>query len=235
MFHSNGSSFESDSEKPSMAGDAHAQVGESGRQREDGTTLTMLAGIQEKTRCAGSRLSEMPSTRPAHSPCTIKRKTRLSKKSQYGTILQYHPTHPRRIHLPEKFDRRATHTDRAPKIHFEQCACIGIRGALDLTQNPEPGIVEHDVESPKDFLGASKGGGDVRGTGNVEGEDEELGRGVLLDERGENGGFAKCGDDDVAFAEDNLGEGFSEPGGRAGDCRWRCVSVSQYFGVSGTH
>ena len=200
-----------------------------------GTTLTMLAGIQEKTRCAGSRLSEMPSTRPAHSPCTIKRKTRLSKKSQYGTILQYHPTHPRWIHLPEKFDRSPTHTDRAPKIHLEQRACISVGGALDLAQNPEPGIVEHDVKSSKDLLGASKGGGDVRGTGDIEREDEELGRRVLLSERGENGGFAEGGDDDVALAEDDLGEGFSEPGGRAGDCRWRCVSVSQYFDESGTH
>ena len=200
MFHCSGSSFESDSVKPSMAKYVHVQVGESGRQREDGTTLTMLAGIQEKTRCAGSRLSEMPSTRPAHSPCTIKRKTRLSKKSQYGTILQYHPTHPRRIHLPEKFDRSPTHTDHTPKIHLEQRACISVGGALDLTQHPVPGIVEHDVESSKDFLGAGKGGGDVRGTSDVEGEDEELGGGVLLGERGENGGCAEGGDDDVAFA-----------------------------------
>ena len=172
----------------------------------------------------------------AHSPRTIKRKTRCPKKPRIGTVLQYHPTFPGRVHLPEKFDRRATHTNRAPKVHLEQCACIGVGGSLDLTQHPAPGIVEHDVESSKDFLSACKGGGDVRGTGDVEREDEELGGGVLLGERGENGGFAEGGDDDVAFAEDDLGEGFSEPGGRAGDCRgWRCMSVSQYFDASGTH
>ena len=166
----------------------------------------------------------------AHSPRTIKCTTRRSKKTRHGTILQYHPTLPRWVHLPEKFDRSPTHTDRAPKIHLEQRACISVGGALNLAQNPGPGIVEHDVESSKGFLGAGKGGGDVRGTSDVEGEDEELGGGVLLGERGENGGFAKCGDDDVAFAEDNLGEGFSEPRGRTSDCQGRrSVSVSQYL------
>ena len=142
----------------------------------------------------------MPSTRPAHSPCTIKRKTSRSKKPRHGTILQYHSTLPRWVYLPEKLDRCATHADRTPKIHPKQRACIGIGGALDFTKHHVPGIVEHDVESSKDFLGAGKGGGDVRGTGDIEGEDEELGGGVLLGERGENGGCAEGGDDDVAFA-----------------------------------
>ena len=172
----------------------------------------------------------------AHSPRTIKCTTRRSKKTRHGTILQYHPTLPRWIHLPEKLDRSPAYTDRTPEIHLKHRAGIGIGGALDFTNHRVPGIVEHNVESSKDFLGAGKGGGDVRWTGNVEGEEKELGRGILLGEREENGRFAEGGDDDVAFAEGNLGEGFSEPGGRAGDCRgWRCVSVSQYFDESGTH
>jgi hypothetical protein len=175
-------------------------------------------------------------TQSAHSPRTIKCTTSHSKKTRHGTILQYHPTLPRWIHLPEELDRRATHADRSPKIHIEQRACIGVGSALDLTKNPEPGIVEHDVESSKDFLSAGKRGGDVRGTGDVEGEEKELCGGVLLGERGENRGFTEGSDDDVAFAEDHLGEGFSEPGGRARDCHGsRCVSASQYFDESGTH
>ena len=62
-----------------------------------------------------------------------------------------------------------------------------------------PGIVEHDVESSKDFLGAGEGGSDIRGTGDVEGEEKELGGRVLFGERGENGGCAEGGDDDVTF------------------------------------
>ena len=232
MFHCSGSSFESDSVKPSMAKYVHDQVGESGRQREERNYSHHACWYPGQKHV----VEIVEDTPPAHSPRTIKRKTGCSNKSRIGTVLQYHPAFPRWIHLPEKFDRSPTHTDRTPKIHLEQRACISVGGALDLTQHPVPGIVEHDVESSKDFLGAGKGGGDVRWTGNVEGEEKELGRGILLGEREENGRFAEGGDDDVAFAEGNLGEGFSEPGGRAGDCRgWRCVSVSQYFDESGTH
>ena len=63
-----------------------------------------------------------------------------------------------------------------------------------------PGIVEHDIEAPEDFLGAGEGSGDIGGTGDVEGEETELGGRVVLSEMGENGGFAEGSDDDVAFA-----------------------------------
>ena len=49
-------------------------------------------------------------------------------------------------------------------------------------------------------MGAGKGGGDIGGTCDVEGEEKKLGGRVLLGERGENGGCAEGGDDDVAFA-----------------------------------
>ena len=168
-------------------------------------------------------------TQSAHSPRTIKRTTRRPKKTRHGTILQYHPTLPRWIHLPEKLDRSPAYTDRTPEIHLKHRAGIGIGGALDFTNHRVPGIVEHNVESSKDFLGAGKGGGDIKGTGDVEGEEQELGGGVLFGERGENRRCPECGDDDVAFAQDDLGEGFSEPGGRAGDCRgWCYMSAGQY-------
>ena len=85
-------------------------------------------------------------------------------------------------------------------------------------------------------MGAGKRGGDIGGTGDVEGEEKELGGRVELGERGEHGGFAEGGNDDVALAEDDFGEGFPEPGGCARDCRgWCRVSVSEYFDVLGTH
>ena len=85
-------------------------------------------------------------------------------------------------------------------------------------------------------MGADEGGGDIGGTGDVEGEEKELGGRVLRSERGEHGRFAECGDDNVALAEDGFDEGFSQPGGRAGDCHgWRYMSAIQHFDVSGTH
>ena len=121
------------------------------------------------------------------------------------------------VHLFEKLDRSPTHTDRAPEVHLEQSPGVGVGCAFDLAHHGESGIVEYDVETTEDVLGASKGSGNIIWTGDVEGEEEELGGWVAGGEMGENGGCAEGSDDDVAFTEEDLSEGFSEPGGRAGD------------------
>ena len=93
-----------------------------------------------------------------------------------------------------------------------------------------PGIVEHNVESSKDLLSPGKSGSDVRRTGNVESENQKLRGRVLFGERRKTRGFAKCCNDDVALAEGDFRDGFSQPGGRSGDyrIRGRCVSVSLF-------
>lgn len=45
---------------------------------------------------------------------------------------------------------------------------------------------------------------------------------VTLGERGENRGFSKGRDNDVAFAKDDFRDSSSEPRGGTGDCRGWC-------------
>lgn len=150
--------------------------------------------------------------------------------------MQYQPTFPGWVHLPEKRDCRTTHTDRTPEIDFQLRAGIGVGGALDFAKQPIPSVVEYDVEPSKNLLGPSKGGGDIRGASDIEGEEKELRGWVVLGERGEDGGIAKGSHDNVAFAEDDLGEGFSEPRGRACDCHDCDMSVQVNMSASrGTH
>lgn len=155
---------------------------------------------------------------PAYLPCRVKRKTRPRRKSRNGTILKYHATFPGRVYLSEKPDRCATHADCTPEVDLQLRAGVGIGCALDFAEQAVPGIVEHDVESSKHFLDACKCGGDIGRTSDVEGEEKKLGGRVLFGEVEENRGPAEGGDDDIAFAEEDLSEGLSEPGRRAGDC-----------------
>lgn len=125
--------------------------------------------------------------------------------------MQNHPTFAGWVYLSEKLDRLAARADCAPKIHLEHRTCIGVGRALDLAKHGVPGIVKQDIESSKNFSSPVKGSGDVSRTGDIQGEEKESRRRIQLGEMRKSSGFAEGRDSDVAFAEHDLSDGFSEP------------------------
>ena len=92
------------------------------------------------------------------------------------------------VHPSEKLDRSPTHTDNVPEIHLKQCPGICVGCAFDFGHHDVPGIVEHDVEAPKDVSSASKCDGNVIGQSDIKRTEKKLGRRI---KRGKTGGTAE--------------------------------------------